>query len=539
MAESSSVAANEGRGLGRTRVERFMSRILMLMVALVGWSGVFAAPVARDDVLIIVNDNSIDSPQLGAYYAQQRGIDPVNIVHVNVPNSYFISWNDFRLLRDQLIHFMQANTLDNPALTPVTCTVGEPPYYCPASMDQLRAHTKIRYVVTTRGVPTRMVVDGSTLFEPASPSSVDNYLKYWLINYFAADTALKFTEREVAFGDGRGMREVQPSQDRELIVGRIDGLTLDSAKALVDRALAAERDGLSGKLYGSTKFFRWRDGSTGLPIYPDWRYQLGVFDESRAECLGYLDQPGGLPEGKSPSHCRVQLNEDSNPTGSVLYPAPGNARSRQPQAVDAVLYQGWLDGQAAVGSFNGLLNWRKDDQCTVTLCDNAADPAACRASSTDVHKEINTDCVGVAEGFMGYNHQSFPVSYLAVWPTGWFQSTNDSSWNSGGHGDVNQLAFPEVRTDSGFDDTDSLWFRNTDQVADPRCFPGRDFSAPPSLSCVDQRRVVLTQRIPLAARNLDANNPPTYRVAFRYKSAGISMPTSLREIGRASCRERV
>ena len=31
-------------------------------------------------------------------------------------------------------------------------------------MDQLRAHTRIRYLVTTRGVPTRMTVDGSTLY---------------------------------------------------------------------------------------------------------------------------------------------------------------------------------------------------------------------------------------------------------------------------------------------------------------------------------------------------------------------------------------
>ena len=502
----------------------------VLFVGLSGATSAAAAQALRDDVLVIVNDNSIDSPQLGAYYAQQRGINPANIVHVRVPNSYFISWDAFRQLRDQLIQFMQANTLDDPALAPVTCTGGESPYYCPASMDQLRAHTKIRYVVTTRGVPTRMVVDGSTLFEPASPSSVDNYLKYWLINYFAADTALKFTEREVAFGDGRGMREVQPSQDRELIVGRIDGLTLDSAKALVDRALAAERDGFFGKPYGSTKFFRWRDGGTGLPVYPDWRYQLGVFDESRAECIDYLDQPGSLPEGKSPSHCRVQLNEDSNPTGSVLYPAPGNARSRQPQAVDAVLYQGWLDGQATVGSFNGLLNWRKDDRCTVTLCDNAADPAACRASSTDVHKEINTDCVGVAAGFMGYNHQSYPLSYLTVWPTAWYKAANRSAWFEGGQGegDVDQLAFPVVRNDTGFDDTHSLWFRNADQVADPRCFSGRDFSIAPDVPCLDRRRVVLTQKILLGAQSLDANAPQTYQISFRYRADNITLPTALR-----------
>ena len=137
-----------------------------------------AVEAARDDVLIIANDNSIDSPELGAYYAEQRDIDAANIVHVRVPDSYFISWGDFRRLRDQLIHFMQVNTLDDPALEPVVCTDGEPPYYCRAAIEQLRTHTRIRYLMTTRGVPTRMTVDDSTLLSPDAPASVDNYLKY-------------------------------------------------------------------------------------------------------------------------------------------------------------------------------------------------------------------------------------------------------------------------------------------------------------------------------------------------------------------------
>ncbi len=138
---------------------------------------------------------------------------------------------------------MQLNTLDDPTLQPVVCTDGEPPYYCPASMEQLRITRRIRYLVTTRGVPTRMTVDGSTLSAPNAPTSVDNYLKYWLINYFTEDVKLAFNEREAAFGDGRGMRTVEPATDLELIVGRIDGLNLAAAKALVDRALAVEGAG--------------------------------------------------------------------------------------------------------------------------------------------------------------------------------------------------------------------------------------------------------------------------------------------------------
>ena len=511
----------------------FMS-ICLLLICL-------PAHAVRDDVLIIVNDNSVDSPQVGAYYAQQRNINPANIVHIKVPDSYFISWNDFRLLRDQLIRFMQLNTLDDPTLTPVVCTDGEPPYYCQASMDQLRAHTRIRYLVTTRGVPTRMTVDGSALLFFSSPTSVDNYLKYWLLNYFVDDVQLKFTEREIAFGDGRGIRTVQPATDRELIVGRIDGLDLNAARALVDRAMAVEGTGIYGSWYGSTKFGSWRDANTGLPIYPKsglsaggWRYPLGLWGEDRAECADYLNFSGFLAEGKAPAHCRMQFNDDSDPvlqsTLKINYPAPGNAGSRMPLVIDALGYQGWLDGQATLGSFATLLNWRKNEQCTVTLCDNATDPAACRANSSDIFGELNTDCVGVADGFMAYNHSSYPVSYLAIWPTGWFQSTviGSRGWNDGGGGDLNQLAFPEVSNDDGVDDSNSLWFRNTDQVTSPLCYASSDFTLAPDQPCVDARRVVLSQKITLASQTLDTVSPQTYRVALRYQTRNIASNVDLR-----------
>lgn len=500
-----------------------------------------AGAALRDDVLVIVNDNSLDSPLVGAYYAEQRGIDPANVVHIRTPNSFFIDWDEFRRLRDQLIDFMQRNTLDDPALQPVVCSDGEPPFYCDASTALLRQHSRIRYLVTTRGVPTRVLVAGSSLFEPDAPASVDNYLKYVLLNSFADDVPFAFGEREAAFADGRSMRTVRPSQDRELIVGRIDGLDRVAAQRLVDRALNAEAAGLFGSWYGSTKFFRWVDATNRSAVYPNsgsvlngWRYLLGLFGEDRPECVAYLAASGTLPEGKAPAYCRSKLNDDPNPatqsTLGINYPAPGNVGARAPAVVDALGYQGWLDGQSAVGSFAALLNWRKDASCTTTLCDAAADPAACRAASTDHFRELDTTCAGVADGFVGYNHQSYPVSYMAVWPTGWFQtdSTGVGGWFNPGHGDVDRLAFPEVRGDQGFDDSNSLWFRNTDQVPDPRCFAASDFSQPPGQPCKDARRVLLTQSIAIPATLLDAADPPRVRVALQLKAAGLTAPLAVR-----------
>jgi len=506
----------------------------------------------RDDTLIIVNDNSIDSPQIGRYYAQQRGINPANIVHIKVPDSVFINWDDFRSLRDQIIRFMQTRMQtrmqdrmeqDELNLTPLLCSDGEPPYYCPAAMDQLRAHSRIRYLVTTRGVPTRMMVAGSTLSFASAPTSVDNYLKYWLLNYFPDDVKLDFPQREIAFGNGDSMRTIIPAVDRELIVGRIDGLNLKSAMAQIDRTVNAENTGIYGRWYGSTKFWRWQNkGAGGMRIYPalgsilsGWRYGLGQWREERRECVDYLSFSGFSAQGKAPAYCRIQFNDDFNPatqtTLGIAYPAPGNSRSRLPRVVDALGYQGWLDGQATLGSFDALLNWRKNDQCSVTLCKDSPDPVACKARSTDIFSELNTDCVGVAEGFMAYNHSSYPVSYLAVWPTG---------WSGPASGDVFQLAFPEVRTDSGFDDNYSLWFRNTDQVANPLCYSASDFTVPASRPCKAMRRLQLRQRIQLAAtpidvnntdvnspdiNNPDINNSVTYQVSLNYQTRAFDALT--------------
>ncbi|HED15014.1 MAG TPA: TIGR03790 family protein [Gammaproteobacteria bacterium] len=497
----------------------------LLILALSLYSLTTPAQASRDDLLVIVNDNSIDSPQVGAYYAQQRDINPANIVHVNIRPGYFISWDEFRSLRDQIIDHMQHHTLTDPAITPVTCTDGDTVHYCQASMDQLRQYTKIRYVVTTRGVPTRTEVNNSPFnSQPVSaPTSVDNYLKFWLINYYPVDTVLSSNARAVEFGDGRGMREIDPQLDKELIVGRIDGVNLASALTLVDRTLEAERNGIYGKLYGSqygsTTGGRatWTDYSTNSLVYGissnGWRYQLGLFDESAPECNDYLNFSSGNASGKAPAHCLARLSDGRDPP-------PGTSGGRAPTADDALVYLGSLDGQVTgLGNFSNLLNWKKDASCSVTLCENAPDPAACRMASTDAMQEINTDCVGVSNGFMGYNFQSFPVSFLTVWPTAW-RSTNG--------GDFKNLAFPEVRSDVGFDDNQSLWFRNADQISNPKCNTVADIGSQPPQDCPDQRRIFTYQTISIPTQAINTATPQQYRVSLRYKADSMQQQATLR-----------
>ena len=500
----------------------------MLMVCLLGFLTIVpvTAYAFRDDVLVIVNDNSIDSPQIGAYYAQQRNINPANIVHVRIRNGYFINWGEFLSLRDQIIAFMQANTLDDPTLIPAACVDGDLPYYCPAAMQQLRQHTKIRYLVTTRGIPTRMTVTGSSLFAAAAPTSVDNYLKYWLINYFTSDVTLKFTEREQAFMDGRGMRTVIPSVDKELIVGRIDGLNQEAALNLVDRAIQAEQNGIYGNLLSNTQVLHWKNHLTNRTIYQpidgflqSWRYQMGIFGESRFECLDYLNFPLASASGLTPLDCHVQMTPAKER-------GPANTVSRQPLANDTLMYSGWLDGSVSASNFNGLLNWRKQPSCNVLLCENSATPDACRAASTDVYREINTQCVGVADGFIGYNHQSYPVSFLSSWPTYWYPDLNNTNWNSKGGGDsFKDLAFPEIIEFYGLGDRFSLWFRSSDQIYTPVCYIDSSFTS--TESCRDQRRINLNQKVSFAEKSLDVTTPARFNITFWYRAFGVTSTTDL------------
>ena len=428
----------------------------------------------RDDVLIIVNDNAKDSCEVARYYAEQRDLGQYNIAHTFTRPSHLLHYNEFLNFSDQIIKYMQDNTLIAGAPPAPVCTDGLSPYYCQASTDHLRQYTKIRYLVPTLGVPMRTRVLTNT-----ESTTVDNYIAFSLLRYIDVTTLFTFNEREIAFTDGRGMRTIDPQHDGELIVGRIDGVSLESTKRIIDRTIDAERNGLYGKLYGS--YFglvgskaQWLDYSRTdtygdfVTVYGNktsglngnsWRYQLGLFGESRPECVDYIGS-----NLKAPLDCNVRFS---------LSP-PGTENSRTPTVPDALMYLGALHGQkSGGGSFDAVLNYERNQGCSPKLCRNHVDPAACKATSTDELKEINTQCVGVANGFIGYNFQSYPVASMALWPTG-YESSSSGSTNL-------EMLYPKVRNTIGFDDNSSLWFSNNDSVVNPNCYNTSDLSTAPAV----------------------------------------------------------
>lgn len=474
------------------------------MLRLLGFIIFFSIPAIcyaeRDDTLVVINQNSADSIEIGAYYAERRDIPITHIAEVYTPTGFYTDWYSFEILRDQIIaKLQQIIQLENPDFTPTVCidsptTYADSRYYCEESIAQLRSLSNIRYLVTTKGVPTRLLVNtrpsGYVCLgnNENQPTSIDNFIIAALDGY----------SENYCPGLSAAI------EDDEFFIGRIDGLTVAAAKKLVDRAISAEQNGVFGKVISSK--------SSVDPSYSDFsnaNYLFGLFNENQPECVGadtetfYFNKSYDQAEGThiAPDNCIFQLNIRQD----GFYP-PGNLRSHVPEPLDTLVYYGRLDNQWTLGytkRFSELLNWRKSkdnsgmDAClfypddTDPLCENlpVSYQATCIEASEDVYKEIDTRCAGVSEGFIGYNYVSFPVSLMSGMPTNWAYDT--SGYNNG-------ILFPVLSNGvgQGHNDEYSLLFIN-DHDIDTRCYTSSDdisMGVPSIGACSNNNEKVLIDR---------------------------------------------
>jgi hypothetical protein len=518
---------------------------LLLLCSSAGHAACVQQADMRDDVLIVVNANSVDSPQIGEYYCERRAVNPANIVQVYVPATDLVGLDQFISLRDQLIRFLQQHTLAG-SEPPVACDTaqGYTPYYCPDCVDQIRRLTRIRYLVMTRGVPTKFSFAGSKLRGPTR-TSIDNYLRFWLLNYYAEDTEFMRmgAQRAADFADGRGMRTVMPERDREFIVGRIDGITAENAMQIVDRTIAAERNGIYGKLV-SSKFGslarnvspsgaywkEWLSNGTTHTVYPSWHYLHGLFGQLQTPittAVTYRLNPECLTHdanGESPQDCVTRLVENAVEVRNK--PPPGTPGGTIPRPDQTLVYQGYSDGFSSVKRFDDLLNWRDTDSCN-TLCDPS--DAVCKAASTDTYQEIDTRCVRVAEGFMGYNLQSWPVGSMWGSPTGWAVdlASRADHWSYTSSADFSYYE-PRVLDNEGFDDSYSIRYGNSQQRLDASCYAsGDDLLQPPQAPCRTANRIAMSQLVPVPEQAVNSEAPQVITVRFRYRALDLDRNVTL------------
>lgn len=168
------------------------------------------------DVLLIVNDNSIVSKQIGDYFRSQRNIPDINICNITVAESEAIDRAEFNSLRSQVESYLGDNGLTD----------------------------KINYIITTKGVPLR-ITHGTANRRASVDSELCLILSLW--NSYIDDPTNTRVQHIYYLKDEEFSRE----QFNLYLVTRLTGYNFSDVKQLIDNAAlsANQRDS------GGTFFF--------------------------------------------------------------------------------------------------------------------------------------------------------------------------------------------------------------------------------------------------------------------------------------------
>lgn len=379
--------------------------------------------------LIVYNTNTSDAEMIATYYADRRGIDHKYICPISVAPGHFAgAWELARAMRWVRQHICE-NILGR---SDTSCFF--------ITGEELAAESPITHLVIIKGIPARLI---DTIWETDNNEpSFDYYLAYSIYN----DDVLADDNGRVPHGPFDGsirdeddyqppnsmksyIRQANPALDRMVAYGRIEAITTDRTLDLIDRTLDTEQKGIRGKflVQGNMSTF---DFFADLSSSRDLGIENAIIPIS-CDPATYLDNPNvDWPHNM----CRAGATDTGLiPGEQQLGPEDAGKIQSIPYAVDTGIYigqgvpPGGDPGHDAFSGFENMINWRykhPDDQnppCT-PLCEDLGDPRAikeCRQRSKDYFRQINTNCVGIARGFLGWQLRSFPVQYYGFAPAGW------------------------------------------------------------------------------------------------------------------------
>lgn len=191
-------------------------RVAVLVAALVGLS-VDAWAQSPANVLLVINDASADSKEIGEYYTQARKLPATNIVHLTaVPVTDGVARSVYEAAIQQPIAAWLAKHL---------------------------LHDQILYIVLTKGVPLR--IDG-TSGQNGTVASVDSELTLLYRRLTGEQTQVTGrVDNPYFLGDkpASAAKRFSRLTSDIYLVSRLDGFTVADVKALIDRGLAPARDG--------------------------------------------------------------------------------------------------------------------------------------------------------------------------------------------------------------------------------------------------------------------------------------------------------
>jgi uncharacterized protein (TIGR03790 family) len=197
---------------------------------------------AAPDVVVVYNRNLRESQQVAEYYAQRRQVPPAQVIGLDLPTGETMSRQEYNeTLRDPLAQALVARGL-------FTVAPGE------AGARRLPVGASLRHAALCYGVPLKIRADG-TLNEPGTEKMSSEVRR----NDAAVDSELaclpmSFTNYRLAsvvsnpFYGATNAARLHPTNG-VLLVARLDGPTPEIARGLVDKAMAAETNGLWGRAY--------------------------------------------------------------------------------------------------------------------------------------------------------------------------------------------------------------------------------------------------------------------------------------------------
>jgi uncharacterized protein (TIGR03790 family) len=231
-------------------VQALARAFLVLAVLAVGSGGVAparAAAPAAARVVVLANSDDADSLRLAHYYTEKRGVPAANIYAYKMSAAETIGWPEFvatiwQPLQDDLVRAGWIDAIPMDLVDPA----GRRKYV-------IHGH-RIAYLVVCRGVPLRIEANPAWAIEPAVVPLANR--PEFATNQAAVDSELALLAESV-HPTGRFVpnilfqNEAPTTFDAARVVKttRLDGPTVEAARALVDHALTAERDGLLGRAY--------------------------------------------------------------------------------------------------------------------------------------------------------------------------------------------------------------------------------------------------------------------------------------------------
>lgn len=219
---------------------------LTIALALAMAGGASRAASLADRVVIVCNALDPGSLAVAEHYRAARAIPSANIVRLDLPDRETITWDEFvpelwQPLQDTLI-----------ARGWITAGPPQGRDGLGRTIYAISGH-RLAALVTCRGVPLRIAEDDSRLTGPMAGPDVASLHT----NAGAVDSELSLLAHNgpypingcvlnPLFGNDRPSR----ADEQQIVkVTRLDGPTVADAEALVDSALAAEREGLIGRAY--------------------------------------------------------------------------------------------------------------------------------------------------------------------------------------------------------------------------------------------------------------------------------------------------